>query len=150
MSDATDPLAWVHRAEEDLLLVRSALRRKVPLLYGTTFHAQQCVEKYLKALLLSCRQAFPRTHDLIALYDLCMQNSLSVPVDPDKLERLAAYAVQVRYPGEEPTLDDRNCCGLQYDLLDSSLRVAHHRALQGIEHCGDDRGEQYHGENAFE
>jgi len=106
MSDPTDPLAWVQRAEEDWLLARSALRRKVPLIYGTTFHAQQCVEKYLKALLLSCRQAFPRTHDLIALHDLCMRNSISVPVDQDKLERLAAYAVQVRYPGEEPTLDE--------------------------------------------
>ena len=106
MSDPTDPLAWMQRAEEDWLLARSALRRKVPLIYGTTFHAQQCVEKYLKALLLSCRQAFPRTHDLIALHDLCMRNSISVPVDQDKLERLAAYAVQVRYPGEEPTLDE--------------------------------------------
>jgi len=106
MSDPTDPLAWVQRAEEDWLLARSALRRKVPLIYGTTFHAQQCVEKYLKALLLSWRQAFPRTHDLIALHDLCMRNSISVPVDQDKLERLAAYAVQVRYPGEEPTLDE--------------------------------------------
>jgi len=106
MSDPTDPLAWMQRAEEDWLLARSALRRKVPLIYGATFHAQQCVEKYLKALLLSCRQAFPRTHDLIALHDLCMRNSISVPVDQDKLERLAAYAVQVRYPGEEPTLDE--------------------------------------------
>src|SRR5213593_2968441 len=96
MSESTDPLAWVHRAEEDWLLARSALRRKVPLIYGTTFHTQQCVEKYLKTLLLSYRQAFPRTHDLIALHDLCMRNSISVPVDPDKLERLAAYAVQVR------------------------------------------------------
>jgi HEPN domain-containing protein len=106
MSDPTDPLAWMQRTEEDWLLARSALRRKVPLIYGTTFHAQQCVEKYLKALLLSCRQAFPRTHDLIALYDLCVRNSISVPVDQDKLERLAAYAVQVRYPGEDPTLDE--------------------------------------------
>ena len=106
MSDPTDPLAWVHRAEEDWLLARSALRRKAPLIYGATFHAQQCVEKYLKALLLSCRQAFPRTHDLIALHDLCMRNSVNIPVDQDKLERLAAYAVQVRYPGEEPTLDE--------------------------------------------
>jgi len=106
MSDPTDPLAWMQRAEEDWLLARSALRRKVPLIYGATFHAQQCVEKYLKALLLSCRQAFPRTHDLIALHDLCMRNSISVPVDQDKLERLAAYAVQVRYPGEDPTLDE--------------------------------------------
>ena len=106
MSDPTDPLAWVHRAEEDWLLARSALRRKVPLTYGTTFHAQQCAEKYLKALLVSRRQAFPRTHDVIALYDLCLRNSLRVPVDADKLERLAAYAVQIRYPGEDPTPDE--------------------------------------------
>jgi HEPN domain-containing protein len=106
MSDPTDPLAWVHRAEEDWLLARSALRRKVPPTYGATFHAQQCAEKYLKALLVSRRQASPWTHDVIALYDLCLRHGLSVPAGPEKLERLAAYAVQVRYPGEDPTPDE--------------------------------------------
>jgi HEPN domain-containing protein len=106
MSDPTDPLAWVHRAEEDWLLARSALRRKVPLTYGATFHAQQCAEKYLKALLVSRQQAFPRTHDVIALYDLCIRHGLRVPIGPETLERLAAYAVQVRYPGEDPTPDE--------------------------------------------
>jgi hypothetical protein len=48
MSDPTDPLAWVQRAEEDWLLARSALRRKVPLIYGTTFHAQQCAEEFFR------------------------------------------------------------------------------------------------------
>ena len=106
MSEPTDPLAWVHRAEEDWLLARSALRRKVPLIYGATFHAQQCAEKYLKALLVSRRQAFPRTHDVVALHDLCRRHGLRIPVDPDQLERLTAYAVQVRYPGEDPTPDE--------------------------------------------
>jgi len=27
-------------------------------------------------------------------------------MDQDALERLAAYAVEVRYPGEDPTLDE--------------------------------------------
>ena len=106
MSDPTDPLAWVQRAEEDWLLARSALRRKVPLTYGATFHAQQCAEKYLKALLVSRRQAFPRTHDVVALHDLCLRHGLRIPVDPDQLERLAAYAVQVRYPGDDPPPDE--------------------------------------------
>jgi hypothetical protein len=66
MSESTDPLAWIHRAEEDWLLACSALRRKVPLIYGATFHAQQCAEKYLKALLVSRQQAFPRTHDVVS------------------------------------------------------------------------------------
>jgi HEPN domain-containing protein len=55
MSEPTDHQAWVVRAEEDYVLSRSALRRKAPLLYGATFHAQQCAEKYLKALLVAHR-----------------------------------------------------------------------------------------------
>jgi hypothetical protein len=39
MSDPIDPLAWIERAEEDLLMVRSALRRKVPLTRSACFHA---------------------------------------------------------------------------------------------------------------
>ena len=46
-------------------------------------------------------------------------------------------------------LSTENGCGPQYDLLDSSLRVTHDSALQGIQHHRDDRGEQYHGENAL-
>lgn len=106
MHDPTEPLAWVARAEEDLALARSALRRKTPLTYGATFHAQQCAEKYLKALLVARRQVFPRTHDLAALSDLCLQNAIIILVDRDALERLTAYAVQVRYPGDDPTPDE--------------------------------------------
>jgi hypothetical protein len=37
---------------------------------------------------------------------LCQQNGLSIQVSQDALERLTAYAVQVRYPGEDPTPDE--------------------------------------------
>jgi HEPN domain-containing protein len=106
MSDPTDRLAWVARAEEDFVLARSALRRWMPLTYGATFHAQQGAEKYLKALPLARGQVFPRTHDLAALSDLCQQNGLNIQVPQDALERLTAYAVQVRYPGENLTPDE--------------------------------------------
>lgn len=106
MSEPTDHQAWALRAEEDYLLSRSALRRKAPLLYGATFHAQQCVEKYLKALLIAHGRAFPRTHDLAALHDLCLQAGHNIPIEAEKLERLNAYAVQVRYPGDDPTLEE--------------------------------------------
>ena len=106
MPDATDPLAWVARAEEDYALARSALRRQVPLTYGTTFHAQQCVEKYLKALLVARGQPFPRTHDVVALSDLCHQSGVIISLELESLERLAAYAVQIRYPGEDPSVEE--------------------------------------------
>ena len=106
MSTPTELLGWVARAEEDFTLARSALRRKKPLLYGATFHAQQCVEKYLKALRVARGLVFPRTHALVALSDLCLQGGITILVAQDALDRLAAYAVQVRYPGEAPTLDE--------------------------------------------
>jgi HEPN domain-containing protein len=106
MSDPTNPLSWVERAEEDYSLARFALRRKIPFIYGATFHAQQCAEKYLKALLVAQGQPFPKTHDLIALNDLCLRHSIKIPVDPLALQRLNAYSVQVRYPSPDPLLSE--------------------------------------------
>ena len=83
-----------------------ALRHRRVLTYGAVFHAQQCAEKYLEALLVARGQPFPKTHDLAALSDLCSQSGLLIPVDQDALQLLAAYAVQVRYPGDDPTVED--------------------------------------------
>ena len=106
MSDPTDARVWAKRAEEDYTLAQLALRRESPLTYGAVFHAQQCAEKYLKALLVTRSQSFPKTHDLAALSDLCSQNGLIIPVDQDALQLPAAYAVQVRYPGDDPTTEE--------------------------------------------
>ncbi len=112
MSGKTDPnvsvqwKAWIERAEEDYLLALSAIRRKSPLTYGATFHAQQCIEKYLKALLISRQIEFPRTHDLAALGYLCKQAGIILPIDDDALELLTAYAVETRYPGTQPTVEE--------------------------------------------
>ena len=65
MSAQAELLGWIARAEEDFILARSALRCKKPLLYGATFPAQQCVEKYIKALLVARGLVFPRAHDLV-------------------------------------------------------------------------------------
>ncbi len=98
MSDVTDPLAWVQRAEEDFAEARYALRRKTPVTYIVCFHAQQCAEKYLKALLISQNAVFPKTHDLQTLSDLCTQQSILLGIDPRQLHDLSEYAVKVRYP----------------------------------------------------
>ena len=97
---------WVQRAEEDYQLSVSALRHKQPLTYGATFHDQQCAEKYLKALLLFNNVSFPRTHDLAALSDLCQHTGIILPINDDELERLSAYAVEVCYPGMQPTVEE--------------------------------------------
>ena len=98
--------SWVERAEEDYLLALSAIKRKTPLTYGATFHAQQCIEKYIKALFTSRQLIFPRTHDLAALGSLCQQQGIILPVSDDALELLSAYAVEARYPGTLPSKED--------------------------------------------
>ncbi len=106
MSDSSDPLAWVARAEEDYALVGLSLRQKKPFLYSACFHAQQCAEKYLKAILVLKHHAFPKTHDLRLLENLCTSAGVLVPIDNALLDILSYYAVRVRYPGDDPTLDE--------------------------------------------
>jgi len=122
MSDITDPLAWVARAEEDYALARSALRRRKPLIYGACFHAQQCAEKYLKAALVARGQAFPWTHDLVALADLCTKAGLPLAVYADQLDILSSYAVRVRYPGEALSLEEAQSAFEIAGVLRRSLR----------------------------
>ncbi len=106
MSDVNDPLAWIERAEEDYLLARSALRRKKPLTYGACFHAQQCAEKYLKAILVARGVAFAKIHDLLLLSDQCEKAGVIVTIEAKQLNTLSDYAVRIRYPGEDPTPDE--------------------------------------------
>jgi len=106
MSDEHDPSVWVARAEEDYAIMNLSMKRKTPLAYGATFHAQQCAEKYLKALLVSQGGAFSRVHDLVILSDECARAGIPVPISQDHLSSLSFYAVRVRYPGETPTADE--------------------------------------------
>jgi HEPN domain-containing protein len=106
MTEANNPLAWVRHAEEDFTLARAALRRKQPLASGACFHAQQCAEKYMKALLLSRGAEFPKTHDLLLLNNLCSANGILLEIEPRHLNTLTDFAVRTRYPGNDPTAED--------------------------------------------
>ena len=61
------------------------------------FHAQQAVEKALKAVLSAREIDYPFTHDLAFLIGLCRQSDLGLPDDLDAADRLAPYATTVRY-----------------------------------------------------
>ena len=106
MSEINNPLTWVEKAEEDFAPAKSALRRKKPLLTGVCFHAQQCAEKYMKALLVSKNAIFPKTHDLLMLNNLCSTVGIFLEIDPKLLNTLTDYAIRTRYPGEGATLED--------------------------------------------
>ena len=56
---------WIDKAEADFSTATRENRvRKAPNYDAVCFHAQQCIEKYLKAILVRHRKAFSKTHDL--------------------------------------------------------------------------------------
>ena len=62
------------------------------------FHAQQCVEKYLKAFLVALEIQFPKTHDIESLVSL-MPKSIRIGLTVEEQRRLTEYATVLRYPG---------------------------------------------------
>ncbi len=106
MTEVNDPRAWAASAEEDFVLARTALQCKKPLASGACFHAQQCAEKYMKALLISKGADFPKTHDLLMLNNLCSAAGIFLEIEPKHLNTLTDYAIRTRYPGEGPNAKD--------------------------------------------
>lgn len=61
------------------------------------FHAEQAIEKYLKAVLICLGVEFPRTHDLVFLYDLLNDHKSTPPVQVEDIEGLTSFGVTFRY-----------------------------------------------------
>lgn len=106
MTDIRELRSWLAHAEDDYESAKLLARRRKPLLYSACFHAQQCAEKYLKALLVFKDQEFPKTHDLNTLNNLCKSVGIASGFTESALELLSAYAVMTRYPGDDPTIEE--------------------------------------------
>jgi HEPN domain-containing protein len=89
---------WLDRAGDDLSAAELLLTRP-ELTNMVAFHAQQAVEKTLKAVLEELNIAPIRTHSLTRLYGL-IEPQMPISVDQDMLDRLEAVYTQSRYPGE--------------------------------------------------
>ena len=61
------------------------------------FHAQQAVEKMLKAVLAHHAVSYPRIHDLTELVDLLRDNNISFPEQLQEIDRLTPFATLFRY-----------------------------------------------------
>jgi HEPN domain-containing protein len=91
---------WVEKAEEDYLgCLALQRRRRVPLPGLVCFHAQQCAEKYLKALLWTHGYTVPRIHDLPELLRQCEQVDSALASLRTAAGFLNAFSVAARYPG---------------------------------------------------
>ncbi|MBI2403371.1 MAG: HEPN domain-containing protein [Gemmatimonadetes bacterium] len=91
---------WVEKAENDVVNAAHTLKlgRRCPT-DTVCFHAQQSVEKYLKALLTLLEIDSPRTHSVDALLWLIPSRTRPTITD-DEQDRLSEYATVTRYPGD--------------------------------------------------
>lgn len=90
--------AFLEKGREDEVLLDRIVSDSgiADSLFG--FHAQQAVEKYLKAVLAIDQERPQRTHDLGVLADQCLQAGHALPDELEGIVDLSRYAVQERYP----------------------------------------------------
>ena len=98
---------WIAKAEGDYATaLRERRARKNPNYDAACYHAQQCIEKYLKGILQSRCIGFVRTHDLSLLLDACLGEFPIWESFRSDMEMLTQYAIAFRYPGETATRAD--------------------------------------------
>ncbi len=95
---------WMDKAEADYGLIVHLISEDTPFLAAVGFHAQQAVEKFLKAFLVNHQIEFPKTHNLGEILNLVA--AIDVPL-ADSLRNVTVlnpFSVDVRYPGDIPEM----------------------------------------------
>ena len=98
---------WLAKADGDFRTAQRELAAvEAPNLDAVCFHAQQCIEKLMKALLIARGELPPKTHDLVYLADAIGRGNPVWSWPEDELRFLSRAAVAFRYPGESAEAAD--------------------------------------------
>ena len=97
--DYDEPRRWMLLAESDLILAQQVPEGVV--LEFRLFHAQQAVEKSLKAVLVARGLPFSRTHNIWELNDELRAGGIEVPEAAKSAEGFTDFATNARY-GDRP------------------------------------------------
>lgn len=115
----------LHRARGDTTLIQKVLDDSDVPDSIVGFHAQQAVEKSIKAVLSARGLAFQRTHDLDYLLGLLEANTISGPPELARAAELSPWAVEFRYEtDDEPTLDRGDALRVVEAVLGWATQVA--------------------------
>ncbi len=87
---------WLSFAEEDLNSAKALL--EVGIYNQVCFHAQQVVEKSLKAFLKNKGINLPKTHNLFELIELCVKESKKFSQVKTDCQYLSRFYLSTRYP----------------------------------------------------
>ena len=106
--------SWMKKADNDFIAARQILLLEDAPTDTVCFHAQQVVEKAMKALLTHRGLEIPKTHKLLILLELL--SDVDFESYREACILLAEHAVEARYPGDyiEPEREE----------AEESLRIA--------------------------
>ena len=90
---------WYKKADEDILTAEVVIEASHRLYDVAAFHAQQGVEKYIKAFLVFCEIFPPKVHGIKELIDLAVTFDSSFQ-KIRSAESLTKFAVRSRYPDD--------------------------------------------------
>jgi HEPN domain-containing protein len=88
---------YLQLADDDAAAFRGLLKLPEVKFRLACFHAQQSVEKSLKAVLIYKGLEYRRTHDLHTLSTMLEDHGMKLPCSPEELTRLNPFAVTFRY-----------------------------------------------------
>ena len=99
MRDSTEK--WIKKALGDYAAMNTLAKAEDERYYDNIcFHAQQCIEKFLKALLIENDLEVPHIHDLQKLLNLVVEGYPVLEQFRVRFTRLTRLSVEVRYPYE--------------------------------------------------
>ena len=96
---------WIERAQSDVKACDALIA--AGLAAEALFHAQQCAERTLKAILTWHQVTFKRTHDLDELKQLCLPFAGAAATFLSGIKLLSQYAWRFRYPGAPYSSDQK-------------------------------------------
>jgi len=125
---SANPLDWLAKAEGDFHSANWEMKAPAPNFDAVVFHAQQCIEKMIKGILVAAAIPFERTHELNLLAHQVRQAHQQKPErpawswDPADLAAIQPGAVLLRYPDYSATSQDAQraidaCTRLRASLL---------------------------------
>ncbi len=98
---------WIDKADGDYRVAkREAAIVDGPNYDAVCYHAQQCIEKLMKALLIQLGVTPPKTHNLLELQSLLRPVSSEWQASEDDVDFLNRGGIAFRYPGETAEVSD--------------------------------------------
>ena len=101
MSDNKLVNEWLRHSNNNLIVARHSFYDLHPKQTEIACYlCQQCAETVLKAYLIFLDIEPPRTHNLVELCNLCIEQDNNFSVIKEYCARLTPYGVETRYPNE--------------------------------------------------